>query len=374
MYVGPLNDFFYKPKTWIFQQPKFNKKEDNTQINMNGKLFKINDLTGEMILCNTIKKQINFPNKLEKPKKLKLKSNKIRHNNSKKFASYNENYKDSSYNREFPNCISEKNIKVKEYSYKSPSNIINKDENNNNTITTENDNSLNKKYLRTNYKNNYTNITPSNNKDSSSNNKSIEQTLFSNINSLSTNTRSIKILKKCNLYKNEKEDGFSTLPYFTQKSKKIFKPPIAFGQYNFKPLSLEKKKKKNNSPKYINYLYLMHQQHKNNITGEGKINDKIYDRKNGENAIFKSFKDQILKERVVNRLKKQYHFFEEKNEGKLKVPKINHQNYDFYRGYIFSDNTRMPIYQKLFFSYIKKDKLKEKEEFDKEYANKNIAK
>ena len=365
MYVGPLNDFFYKPKTWIFQQPKFNKKEDNTQINMNGKLFKINDLTGEMILCNTIKKQINFPNKLEKPKKLKLKSNKIRHNNSKKFASYNENYKDSSYNREFPNCISEKNIKVKEYSYKSPSNIINKDENNNNTITTENDNSLNKKYLRTNYKNNYTNITPSNNKDSSSNNKSIEQTLFSNINSLSTNTRSIKILKKCNLYKNEKEDGFSTLPYFTQKSKKILKPPIAFGQYNFKPLSLGKKKKKNNSPKYINYLYLMHQQHKNNITGEGKINDKIYDRKNGENAIFKSFKDQILKERVVNRLKKQYHFFEEKNEGKLKVPKINHQNYDFYRGYIFSDNTRMPIYQKLFFSYIKKDKLKEKEEFEK---------
>ena len=57
MYVGTVYDFFYKPKNWIFQQPKFNQKQDNTYINVNGRIFRVNELTGEMTLCSTIPKK-----------------------------------------------------------------------------------------------------------------------------------------------------------------------------------------------------------------------------------------------------------------------------------------------------------------------------
>ena len=371
MYVGPLNDFFYKPKNWIFQQPKFNQKEENTFINMNGKLFKINDLTGEMTLCNSIKKQINFP-KEEKSKKLKLANSININNNLKKYKSNKENYKNSSLNEVFPNSISDRKTKVNEYISKSPNNLIIKKDQNYNTITSENDSSINKKYLRTNYNNKYINITPQlHNKNSSSNFRSIDQTIFSNINSLPKNSNIIKFSNQYNLYNNEKSRTTKTFPYFSKTNKKYFKPPIAFGHYNFKSLSFENKKKNKYKPKYKNYLYLMYRQHKNNITGEGKANEKIYDKKKSDNIIFKTFRDQIFKEKIINGLKRKYQFYEDKNDGKLKIPLITHQNYDFYRGYSFSDNKRMPIHHKLFFKYIKKDKLKEKEELEKDMQMRN---
>ena len=237
MYVGPLNDFFYKPKNWIFQQPKFNQEEENTFINMNGKLFKINDLTGEMTLCNSIKKQINFP-KEEKSKKLQLANSININNNLKKNKSNKENYKNSSLNEVFPNSISDRKTKVNEYISKSPNNLIIKKDQNYNTITSENDSSINKKYLSTNYNNKYINITPQlHNKNSSSNFRSIDQTIFSNINSLPKNSNIIKFSNQYNLYNNEKSRTTKTFPYFSKTNKKYFKPPIAFGHYNFKSLS-----------------------------------------------------------------------------------------------------------------------------------------
>ncbi len=122
----------------------------------------------------------------------------------------------------------------------------------------------------------------------------------------------------------------------------------------------------NKEDKNGNLLFLMDRQHNNNIKGEGRINEKIYEKTNNDNIIFKTFKDQIFKDKIVNGLKKKYQFYEDKNDTELKVPLITYQNFNFYRGYSFSDKNRKPIHQKLFFQYINKHKLKEKEDLENE--------
>ena len=71
---------------------------------------------------------------------------------------------------------------------------------------------------------------------------------------------------------------------------------------------------------------------------------------------------------IVNGLKKKYKFYEDKSNAEdreIKITSINHQNFDFYRGYLFSDKKRVPIHHKLFFKYINKSKLKEKDDLKK---------
>lgn len=116
----------------------------------------------------------------------------------------------------------------------------------------------------------------------------------------------------------------------------------------------------------------MDRQHHNNISGEGKRNDKIYYKEKDDNVIIKNFRDQLFKDKIINDLKKKYQFFNDKNSKEIKVPNINYQNYCFYKGYIFSDNKREPIHHKLFYEYLNKDKLKEKEEFEKEFNEINL--
>ena len=116
----------------------------------------------------------------------------------------------------------------------------------------------------------------------------------------------------------------------------------------------------------------MEKQHYNNISGEGLINDKIYYKTKYDNNIIKSFKDQLFKDKVINGLKKKYNFYKDKNVKEIKVPIITHQNYCFYKGYSFSDKRREPIHHKLFFNYLKKDKIKEKEEFEKIFQDINL--
>ena len=363
MYVGELHDFFYKPKDWIFQQPKFNQKIDNTYININGKIYRINELTGEMILCNTIPKTINFPKNTEKSK-INNRLNSIKRNRNRNNS---ESYKENFLNIENSKTTSSKNTKFKDIFNQSPKSQNDteiKNDKNNNTITLENNDLFQNKYIdKSNNKS--INITPTNkNKSYYPKNKSLEPIIFSQINNLTSNTNvnanSIKFPKNKNLLKNEV--GNKTVFYFNKK--KYFKPTIAFGQKIMKSFSLEDKIKQNNKnkSKNKNILYFIHRQHNNNLTKEGRINDKIYDREKGDNIIFKTYRDQIFKEKIENRLKKKYQFYEDKKGKKLKVPLISHYNYDFYRGYSFSDNKRVPIHHKLFFKYVIKDKIKQIEE------------
>ena len=361
MYVGTVYDFFYKPKNWIFQQPKFNQKKDNAYININGRIFSVNELTGEMTLCSTIPKKINFPKSSEKPNKLKIK-NKLSINSIKKTLNDNTNYKDTFLNTENIKSISARDSKLEGILHSSK----NLDIKNKKTITLENISTDKNNYLK--------NIISNNNKIKKlSTNKSLDPNHYSsNIYNISTNSNSLKFSQIQNsLIKKEK---LKTILYFNKTNKKYFKPHIAFGQKVLKSLSFGNKNKKHsnsNSKKKKNLLYLMYKQHKNNISGEGRINEKIYDKENDDNLIFKTYKDQIFKDKIINGLKRKYHFYVKDNDSEIKVPLITYKNNDFYRGYSFSDNKRVPIHHKLFFEYIKRDKIKEIEEYENEHRQKN---
>ncbi len=353
MYVGPIYDFFYKPKEWLLQQPKFEQKNKN-YININGRIFKFNELTGEMVLCNKIPKQINFPkdsNKLKKHKsKKKLHFNVNNHgNHSNKFLTKN-------------NILSPNKTNYKELSSKT---------HNSNEKESKLDN--NKKFLTTSYNNKkkFTEPIRINNNKNVFNNKSVETNIYSKIFNISnSNTNSLKVIKQYNSIQNESNKESKTILYFNKKNRKYLKPSIAFGHKILKPLSTEKNDiKKIKSKKQFkninnqNILYLMYMQHNNNLTGEGTMNDKIYENNNDDNFIFKSFRDQIFKERIANNLKKKYNFYEDENEAGLKVPHLTHKNFNFYRGYSFSDKrARVPIHQKLFFQYLKNKRPKEKDD------------
>ena len=336
MYVGELHDFFYKPKSWIFQQPKFNQKIDSTFINSNGKIFKINELTGEMTLCNIIPKKPKIP----KNSKNSLKKNRLNIDNSKTVSSGNQQFKELF--SELSNNIENKNNK-------------------NNSINLENKNLIINNYIEKN-NNKSINITPTNNnKTFFSKNKTLNPILLSKKNNYSPNINNIK--------NKEINNKNKTILYYNKTNKKYIKPTIAFGQKIIKSISFNKKKieyKNFNKSYNKNLLYLIHKQHNNNLNKEGRINDKIYDKKISDNIIFKNFRDQIFKEKIINGLKKKYNFYEDKNNKELKIPQISHYNYNFYRGYSFSDNKRLPIHHKLFFQYIYKDRLKQKEEYEQE--------
>lgn len=362
MYAGAVYNFFYKPKSWIMKQPKFVQKQDNTYININGRIYKINESKGEMALCYTIPKKINFP-KTEKPKKIKNKLNLYSIKRDKDI----ENFKNNFLNSDNIKSMSERNYK---FFQKYPELNDNKNEKNKNNITLDNSSSFRNECLGKSHSNNKLNsILTSKNNNNSSNNRAIEPFLYSNIYNLSTNLNSLKDSNLENSIKNDKLYGNKTLLYFNKNKKKYFKPKIAFGQKILKSFSLNNTKKSNiinKADKNDNLLFLMDRQHNNNIKGEGRINEKIYEKTNNDNIIFKTFKDQIFKDKIVNGLKKKYQFYEDKNDTELKVPLITYQNFNFYRGYSFSDKNRKPIHQKLFFQYINKHKLKEKEDLENE--------
>ena len=356
MYVGTVYDFFYKPKNWIFQQPKFNQKQDNTYININGRIFRVNELTGEMTLCSTIPKKINFPKSSEKPNKMKIK-NKLSLNSINKDINNNDNYKDAFSNTENIKSISARDSKLNGFLHTSKNFDIN--EKNKKAITLENISSDNNNKIKKLF-----------------NNKSLDANHYSNIYNISTNSNSLKFSQIQNSFmkkENLNYNGNKTILYFNKTNKKYFKPHIAFGQKVVKSLSFGNNKKQHSNSitkKKKNLLYLMYKQHKNNINGDGRINEKIYDKENDDNLIFKTYKDQIFKDKIVNGLKKKYHFYSKDNNPGIKVPLITYKNNDFYRGYSFSDNKRVPIHHKLFFEYIKRDKIKEKKEIENEHKTK----
>lgn len=69
MYVGTLIDFFYKPKKLVETLPKHKNKRGYMYLNINNRIFRINNLTGEINLIVNNKKNnlitnINNKNKI----------------------------------------------------------------------------------------------------------------------------------------------------------------------------------------------------------------------------------------------------------------------------------------------------------------------
>ncbi len=122
---------------------------------------------------------------------------------------------------------------------------------------------------------------------------------------------------------------------------------------------ISKKRKINLKNNEKNSFMTIYKQHMNNMLSEGK-NDKIYFPTKEDNIIMKSFREQILKEKVNKELSNKFKFFLSNNNIVSKVPNLSPINFEFYSGYSISDNNRE---RNIFFRNIYKRKKQEKTEF-----------
>ena len=305
MYVGSLSDFFYKPKNFVLNLPKYKQKQEITYLNINNRIFRINNITGNITLVtNTKENQLTLNEKSFKNKNKfkKLSLDKSRNNNNL----YNT-MNTTSKTRE---------TEIKEYANRTINNALNK---NNDLIINKNK-------------------------------------LFNLINASKTSykitSRKIKSIKTVEeTFKNQ------IFPYFNKPPKKIIKPNIAFGHkiYN------ETIPNKCHINKYNdkNLFLTIYKQHFNNINYDGN-NDKIYFETKNDNLIMKAFKEQILKEKIEKELKNKFKFYLGIKNNKTKMPHLTHKNFDFYNGYSISDTKRgNSNYHKIFFRNVNKHKYQE---------------
>lgn len=373
MYIGTLSNFYYKPKNWIFHHPKYDQKENNyTYLDINGKVFRFNDTTGKVALCNKNERKLKISKTLNKYNKLNIVIFEPKIFVDKKKTL--NNFKDNSSNTEIQTSISSQNFVNNEYFNPFYNNIFEKNNNNNDKNILKNSHSIENENNRSILRNKFLgHIKNHNIKKISSN---IESNINPNIYNLTTNSNSIRFTKDNICLKKGKSTLNKTILYYNKPHKKYIKPFISFGHIFPRSLSINCPKKNENNIRTeetaYNRLFLMDRQHHNNISGEGKRNDKIYYKEKDDNVIIKNFRDQLFKDKIINDLKKKYQFFNDKNSKEIKVPNISYQNYCFYKGYTFSDNKREPIHHKLFYEYLNRDKLKEKEEFEKEFNEINL--
>ena len=305
MYVGSLSDFFYKPKNFVLNLPKYKQRQEITYLNINNRIFRINNITGNITLVTNTKENqltINEKSLRIKNKFKKLSLDKSRNNNNL----YNT-MNTTSKTRE---------TEIKEYANRTINNALNK---NNELIINKNK-------------------------------------IFNLINASKTsykiNSRKIKSIKTVEeTFKNQ------IFPYFNKPPKKIIKPNIAFGHkiYN------ETIPNKCHINKYNdkNLFLTIYKQHFNNINYDGN-NDKIYFETKNDNLIMKAFKEQILKEKIEKELKNKFKFYLGIKNNKIKMPHLTHKNFDFYNGYSISDTKRgNSNYHKIFFRNVNKHKYQE---------------
>jgi len=303
--VGSLSDFFYKPKNFVLNLPKYKQKQEITYLNINNRIFRINNITGNITLVTNTKENqltINEKSLKNKNKFKKLSLDKSRNNNNL----YNT-MNTTSKTRE---------TEIKEYANRTINNALNK---NNELIINKNKIFNLIKASKTSYK-----IT-------------------------SRKIKSIKTVEET--FKNQ------IFPYFNKPPKKIIKPNIAFGHkiYN------ETIPNKCHINKYNdkNLFLTIYKQHFNNINYDGN-NDKIYFETKNDNLIMKAFKEQILKEKIEKELKNKFKFYLGIKNNKIKMPHLTHKNFDFFNGYSISDTKRgNSNYHKIFFRNINKHKYQE---------------
>ena len=305
MYVGSLADFFYKPKKFVLNLPKYKQRQEITYLNINNRIFRINNITGNITLVTNIKEQpltINEKSLKNKNKLNELTFNKSRNNNN--------------IHNTINNISKAHETEIKEYANRTINNALNK--------TDEIIINKNKIY----------------------NLKNLSKTSYK------INSRKIKSIKSVEeTFKNQ------IIPYFNKPPKKIVKPNIVFGQ----KIYCETIPNKNHINKFKekNLFLTIYKQHYNNINYEGN-NDKIYFETKNDNLIMKAFKEQILKEKIEKELKNKFKFYPGFNNNKIKMPHLSHKNFDFYNGYSISDNKRgSSNYHKIFFRNINKHKYEE---------------
>jgi len=360
MYAGTVSNFFYKPKDWIIQQPLFVEKDKNiTFLNISGKVLKFNDTNGRTSLKEEGQKDY-------KPALILNKYNKLNTINRPNFYRIKRNI----INQNYTNFISKNDfqISLSERKYMSQENGPHKDIYNDIYLNNmENNHSIQNEYSKTIDNNRFRDYMESNDFKNSPKVNSFDSLIYSNLYNLSTNSNSIKVSKEQDILKKDNDKYCKTILYFNKTNKKYFKPFIAFGHKIPRTLMIKNNKKVINTKQDFskNKLFLLDRQHHNNMLSNGDINDKIYDNVNDNNIIIKTFKDQILKDKIKNKFQKEFHFYDSKKSKGLKMPIITYKNYEFYKGYSFSNNKRKePIHHKLFFSYINKQKKKEKEEVE----------
>lgn len=318
MYIGTLSDFFYKPKDFFINLPKFKQRQEITYLNINNRIFRINNITGNITLVNTHKKQsITI--------------------NDKSFKNKAEYKSRNSCLYTIDNTSKTKETKMSEYANKTI---------NNTTIKNNELNKLRNNNIKTSYKTKINKIP-----------------IFNLINASKTaykiNPPKIKSIKTV-------EETFKKqiFPYYNKSPKKMKKPEIIFGQ-KLKAINetIPNKKKINQFlTNDKNSFLTIYKQHYNNINNEGN-NNKIYFETKNDNVVMKAFKEQILKEKIVKELKNKFKFFtDRKNEG-IQIPNLSPRNFEFYNGYSMSDSKRGGNnYHKLFFKYINKHKNEERNE------------
>jgi hypothetical protein len=363
MYAGTVSNFFYKPKDWITKQPLFVQKDKNiTFLNMSGKVLKFNDTNGKTILNEEGQKdhkptlilnKYNRLNTINRPNFYRIKRNLINQNYTH-FISKNDNH-----------------ISLSERKYMNQQNGRSKELFNDIYFNNmDNNHSIQNEYSKTIDNNRFRDYMESNDFKSSPKVNSFDSLIYSNLFNLSTNSNTLKASKEQEILKKDNDRYCKTILYFNKTNKKHFKPFIAFGHKMPRSLNVKNNKKAINTKQDFskNSLFLLYRQHHNNMLLDGDINDKIYDNANDNNIIIKTFKDQILKDKIKNKFQKEFHFYDNKKSKGLKVPTITYKNYEFYKGYTFSNKRKEPIHHKLFFNYINKQKMNEKKEVEK-YLN-----
>ena len=312
MYIGALSDFFYKPKDFLINLPKFKQRQEFSYLNINNRIFRINNITGSITLMNN-------------PKYQHLTKSDKSYKNKAEYKSRN-----SGMNFTMSNTSKTKETKITDYSNRTMDN------------TTIKNNEL-KKIIN----NHRTKI------------KKIP--ILDLINT--TKIKSIKYVERA--FKNQ------IFPYYNKTPKKLKKPEIIFGQ-KINNETIPNKKRINhfitndkNDKNEKNSFLTIYKQHYNNINNEGN-NNKIYFEEKNDNLMMKAFKNQILKERVVKDLKKKYQFYDNKKSVAIQIPNLSPKNFEFYNGYTISDIKKgSNNYHKLFFRYLNKHKHEESNENQK---------
>ena len=321
MYVGPLSDFFYKPKDFLINMPKYKQRHEFTYLNVSNRIFRINNITGNIKLITNYKHYNLTTNK-------KIKLSKFRYINSRNSENVYFTMNNTSRTNE---------TRINGYSNKTL----------NNTSSKRNKIKNSKKTFKNKI-------------------KKISQLDLINAYKTSTFIRAPKVKSIKYVEETFKKNIF---PYYTKSPKKYIKPNIIFGQkFNNDTIPINKTPKKKLLEQKNSFLTI-YKQHFNNLTNDGN-NDRIYFENKNDNFIMKAFKEQILKEKVEKELKNKFKFYNGGKDHVLKIPNLSPKNFEFYDRYSISDTKREGNnYHKLFFRYVNKHKFEESQEKSTQHEN-----
>ena len=316
MYVGSLSDFFYKPKDYLESLPKYKQRQEITYLNINNRIFRINNITGNITLINNLKEH----NLTVNEKRL------LKKNNLNRFP-YNKSRNNDNILFSLNNTSKTKETRIQDFANK-----------------TLNGTNIKKNRLMRNY---------------IMRRKKISYLQLDEAYKTSYNLNSPKIKSIQSVEETFKKN---VMPYYNKSPKRYIKPKIAFGQKILYDTIKNKKDHKKNISNEKNIFLTIYKQHFNNITNDGN-NDKIYFETKNDNIIMKKFKEQILREKIEKELKNKFKFYIGVKNNILKVPNLSPKNFEFYNGYSVSDNKRgNNSYHKLFFRYVNKHRLEENRE------------